>query len=182
MRPLATAFVSLLLAPLTACTADSGVSTDGAGSSGAASSGGSTGGTADPTTGGGDPSGDPASESGGSATDSATGTTGEPTTAGPTTDPTVPGTSTSGDTATTGGSSTTDDSTTGAVGPVDCLFEPFVNQGQLVIDYAQFDPIIGSHCKGTNHQDITDIERVVFLGDSVTVGTPPTQGKDFYRS
>ena len=182
MHPLATAFVSLLLAPLTACTADSGVSTDGAGSSGAGSSGGSTGGTADPTTGGGDPSGDPASESGGSATDSATGTTGEPTTAGPTTDPTAPGTSTSGDTATTGGSGTTDDSTTGAVGPVDCLFEPFVNQGQLVIDYAQFDPIIGSHCKGTNHQDITDIERVVFLGDSVTVGTPPTQGKDFYRS
>ena len=51
-----------------------------------------------------------------------------------------------------------------------------------MIDYAQFDPIIGSHCKGTNHQEITDIERVVFLGDSVTVGTPPTQGKDFYRS
>ena len=31
---------------------------------------------------------------------------------------------------------------------------------------------MGSHCFGTNHQAITGIERVVFLGDSVTVGVP----------
>ena len=41
---------------------------------------------------------------------------------------------------------------------------------------------IGSHCHGTNNQDIFDIERVVFLGDSVTVGTPPTEVPDYYRS
>jgi hypothetical protein len=49
-------------------------------------------------------------------------------------------------------------------------------------DYDQFDPIIGEHCSGTNHQDIVGVERVVFLGDSVTVGTPPTSPDDFYRS
>ncbi|MBK9754965.1 MAG: hypothetical protein IPO88_15975 [Nannocystis sp.] len=171
MRPLATTLASLLIVPLTACTGDSG-GTDSAGSE----TGGATSGESAPTTGG--PSGEtggPGSETGGSATDSATGSGG---TVEPTSDP---GGSTSGDPTSDSGS-TTDDSTTGPVGPLDCLFEPFVNQGQLLIDYAQFDPVIGSHCKGTNHQDITDIERVVFLGDSVTVGTPPTQGKDFYRS
>jgi lysophospholipase L1-like esterase len=42
--------------------------------------------------------------------------------------------------------------------------------------------VLGSHCMGTNHQDITGIERVVFVGDSVTVGSPPTPSADFYRS
>lgn len=41
---------------------------------------------------------------------------------------------------------------------------------------------IGDHCAGTDNQDIFDIERVVFLGDSVTVGTPPTEVPDYYRS
>ena len=72
--------------------------------------------------------------------------------------------------------------TGGAVLEPACLFEPFLNKGALTIDYAQFDPVIGSHCKGTNHQDITDIERVVFLGDSVTVGTPPSPGDQVYRA
>ena len=49
-------------------------------------------------------------------------------------------------------------------------------------DYAPFAPVIGDHCAGTNHQDIAGIERVVFLGDSVTVGTPPTDSGDSYRS
>jgi hypothetical protein len=31
-----------------------------------------------------------------------------------------------------------------------------------------------THCKGTNHQSIQGIKKVVFLGDSITVGTPPT--------
>jgi len=39
-------------------------------------------------------------------------------------------------------------------------------------DYEQFAMTAGSHCWGTNHQDITGVERVVFLGDSVTVGVP----------
>ncbi len=41
---------------------------------------------------------------------------------------------------------------------------------------------VGSHCLGTNHQTIENVERVVFLGDSVTVGTPPTLMGDYYRS
>ncbi|MBI4818628.1 MAG: SGNH/GDSL hydrolase family protein [Deltaproteobacteria bacterium] len=49
-------------------------------------------------------------------------------------------------------------------------------------NYDQFTPEVGSHCKGTNHQDIVGVERVVFLGDSVTVGTPPTNHDDYYRT
>jgi lysophospholipase L1-like esterase len=64
-------------------------------------------------------------------------------------------------------------------------------------NYDQFKPTVGSHCFGTNHQAIQNIERVVFLGDSVTVGVPNlglnlvglgfpsgagTPDKDFYRS
>lgn len=49
-------------------------------------------------------------------------------------------------------------------------------------DYDQFGPVVGSHCNGTNHQAITGVQRVVFLGDSVTVGSPPTLPQDFYRS
>ncbi len=49
-------------------------------------------------------------------------------------------------------------------------------------DYTQFEPLLGSHCKGTNHQEIRDIERVVFLGDSVTAGTPPSSETQFYRN
>ena len=65
----------------------------------------------------------------------------------------------------------------------DCLSAMFVNPEAAVgPDYDQFNVTVGSHCVGTNHQDITGIERVVFLGDSVTVGTPPTLARDFYRS
>jgi lysophospholipase L1-like esterase len=49
-------------------------------------------------------------------------------------------------------------------------------------DYDQFAPVVGSHCQGTNHQRIEGVERVVFLGDSVTVGTPPTVSGDYYRN
>jgi lysophospholipase L1-like esterase len=49
-------------------------------------------------------------------------------------------------------------------------------------DYAQFSPVIGSHCQGTNHQDITGVEKLVFLGDSITQGTPPTSSSEFYRT
>ncbi len=49
-------------------------------------------------------------------------------------------------------------------------------------DYDQFDPSVGSHCFGTNHQDIQGVQKVVFLGDSVTVGTPPTLPEHYYRS
>jgi lysophospholipase L1-like esterase len=49
-------------------------------------------------------------------------------------------------------------------------------------DYDQFGPVMGSHCKGTNHQDIENVEKLVFLGDSITQGTPPTPGSGFYRT
>lgn len=49
-------------------------------------------------------------------------------------------------------------------------------------DYDQFAPTVGSHCQGTDHQRIEGVERVVFLGDSVTVGTPPTVSGDYYRN
>ncbi len=63
-----------------------------------------------------------------------------------------------------------------------CYDGVFVNGGTVGPNYDQFNPIIGSHCLGTNHQDITGVERVVFLGDSVTVGTPPTLSGDYYRT
>lgn len=49
-------------------------------------------------------------------------------------------------------------------------------------DYDQFGPVVGSHCAGTQHQQIDQVERVVFLGDSVTMGSPPTPSDDFYRN
>jgi len=49
-------------------------------------------------------------------------------------------------------------------------------------DYDQFNPKIGHHCQGTNHQDIDAVKRLVFLGDSVTTGTPPTNLNEIYRS
>ena len=51
---------------------------------------------------------------------------------------------------------------------------PNASASALGLDYDQFNPTIGSHCKGTNQQDIKGVQKVVFLGDSVTVGTPPT--------
>jgi lysophospholipase L1-like esterase len=65
----------------------------------------------------------------------------------------------------------------------ECYEDVFVNGYQAFApDYDQFGPIVGSHCLGTNHQEISGIERVVFLGDSVTVGSPPTLPRDMYRS
>ena len=57
----------------------------------------------------------------------------------------------------------------------------FTEQG-LNVDYDQFSPTIGSHCAGTNHQDIAGVEHVGFFGDSITVGTPPTAADDWYRN
>ncbi len=82
-----------------------------------------------------------------------------------------------------GSSSESSDDGTGETGIFEqCFGDQFVNEPNLGPDYDQFAPTIGSHCLGTNHQDITGIERVVFLGDSVTVGTPPSLPGDVYRS
>jgi hypothetical protein len=64
----------------------------------------------------------------------------------------------------------------------ECFANEYVNQRGLGADYDLFMPTVGSHCHGTNHQDIAWVERVVFLGDSITVGTPPTLSALYYRS
>ncbi len=73
-------------------------------------------------------------------------------------------------------------SETGDPPGVACLDEQFVSGMSPGANYNDFDVEIGSHCNGTNQQDITDIERVVFVGDSVTVGTPPSGAGDVYRA
>jgi hypothetical protein len=54
--------------------------------------------------------------------------------------------------------------------------------GPVGADYDKFGPKILPSCSGTQHQDIQGVEKVVFLGDSITVGTPPTLPGDFYRN
>lgn len=49
-------------------------------------------------------------------------------------------------------------------------------------DYDRFMPKIDPTCAGTANQQIEGVERVVFLGDSVTAGTPPTPVEQYYRS
>ena len=49
-------------------------------------------------------------------------------------------------------------------------------------NYDQFFPKYAKHCNGTDHQDIKKIQKVVFLGDSITAGTPPTMFWDYYRN
>jgi hypothetical protein len=61
-----------------------------------------------------------------------------------------------------------------------CLSD--VYDGLVYVNYEQFSPTAGAHCKGTNHQDIQEVERLVFLGDSITFGTPPTPSGSFYRT
>lgn len=49
-------------------------------------------------------------------------------------------------------------------------------------DYDQYKPAVLPSCAGTHHQTITGVEKVVFLGDSVTTGTPPNLPGEIYRS
>lgn len=63
-----------------------------------------------------------------------------------------------------------------------CFEGVFADPTLMGPDYDVFGPRVGSHCLGTDHQAIRGVERVVFLGDSVTVGTPPTGSADFYRT
>ena len=62
-----------------------------------------------------------------------------------------------------------------------CFESQYLNETDFGPDYDQFEPIVGSHCLGTNHQNIEDVERVVFIGDSVTVGTPPQNPAEYFR-
>ena len=49
-------------------------------------------------------------------------------------------------------------------------------------DYDQFHPTILPSCAGTHHQTISGVEKLVFFGDSVTEGTPPTPIWQYFRS
>jgi hypothetical protein len=80
----------------------------------------------------------------------------------------------------TGGSAGNGGNSNGPLTVDDCF-----NQisGGVTIDYDQYGPVVGSHCFGTNHQDIKGVERIVFLGDSVTEGTPPSSlGNNHFRA
>lgn len=63
-----------------------------------------------------------------------------------------------------------------------CLEGQLPATGVPTVDYDQFGPVLGTHCKGTNHQVIEGVQRVVFAGDSITTGTPPTATGDWYRN
>ena len=54
----------------------------------------------------------------------------------------------------------------------DLCFSGSADPTKSTPDYDQFAPIVGSHCFGTNHQDIVGVQQVVVLGDSVSQGTP----------
>ncbi len=86
---------------------------------------------------------------------------------------------TAGASSTTSATSATSATTPGPAPTFEECFEMFAAEGP---DYGQYSPELGHHCTGTNHQDISGIERVVFLGDSVTVGTPPTATDEVYRN
>jgi len=72
------------------------------------------------------------------------------------------------------------------IGPL--CFPAVYEEGAKGPQYDQFEPAIGTHCYGTNHQQIVGVKEVVFLGDSVTVGTPNVahmlayENSHFYRN
>jgi lysophospholipase L1-like esterase len=49
-------------------------------------------------------------------------------------------------------------------------------------DYDQFHPVIQAQCAGTHHQQIKSVEKLVFVGDSITTGTPPNLPNQIYRT
>jgi hypothetical protein len=129
---------------------------------------------------------DSSSASGGGGTTTSGGTT---STGGASGSGAASGSGGSGDTGGTSGASgagaqdggggvagaTSDAGDAGPLTAAECLAKQYVNNTtSFGLDYDQFHPVIGSHCEGTNHQNIQGVQKVVFLGDSVTVGTPPT--------
>lgn len=49
-------------------------------------------------------------------------------------------------------------------------------------NYDPYGAKVSAACTGTRHQKIAGVEKVVFLGDSVTAGTPPTAPAQYYRT
>ncbi len=86
---------------------------------------------------------------------------------------------TGGDTADSGDTADTADT---AVEHEDCRERLARGNGFVQVpDYEGVGATINADCTGTDHQAIRGIERVVFVGDSVTVGTPPNTVERFYR-
>ncbi|MBK7583716.1 MAG: SGNH/GDSL hydrolase family protein [Myxococcales bacterium] len=87
----------------------------------------------------------------------------------------------SGNTGNTGGASggAAGSSGGGGTGAAGCYSD--VYDGLVYVDYDQFGAKLNSSCSGTNIQDIQDPEKLVFLGDSITVGTFPTPANKVYR-
>jgi lysophospholipase L1-like esterase len=63
-----------------------------------------------------------------------------------------------------------------------CLYQGFSSLPSVAPNYEQFAPIVNASCTGTNHQNIAGVEKVVFLGDSITAGSPPSLPAQFYRT
>ena len=70
----------------------------------------------------------------------------------------------------------------GAGPSLDCLLQGILSPPASWPDYSAAGASLAPHCYGTNHQWIDSLDRVVFLGDSITVGTPPTSTGDLYRN
>lgn len=89
----------------------------------------------------------------------------------------------------TGTPPVTDSADSGDAGPV---YDPSLSLAENC--WSEIDPVAAGFpdyealgitpgsCSGTDHQTIENIERLVFLGDSVTAGTPPTAADDVYRA
>lgn len=58
---------------------------------------------------------------------------------------------------------------------LDECFGMLLDGAPFVADYAVFDPVIGRHCRGTDHQAIVDVEQVVFVGDALATGSAQEQ-------
>lgn len=79
----------------------------------------------------------------------------------------------------------TDDAADADTGPMTaarCFAGQLPPGGVPLVDYDALGAVVGSHCMGTDHQDITGVERVVIAGDSLAVGTPPTPADQWYRN
>ena len=70
----------------------------------------------------------------------------------------------------------------GARTAASCFADDFATVPDFGPDYDAYRPTVAAHCRGTDHQAIAGVQRVVFLGDSITVGSPPTPSADFYRA
>lgn len=63
-----------------------------------------------------------------------------------------------------------------------CFAESATSATGAVPDYAPYDLVVPEHCAGTGFQEVAALDRVVFVGDSITTGTPPTPESLYYRN